>query len=196
MFCGSSLPKTPAGAAIAAASEKLAKALVKHGVELVYGGGNVGIMGVVSSTVHDSGGVVRGVIPSSMHDTSLVPVGAQAQNLTVVRTMHERKALMAKLSCGFIALPGGFGTYEELLEAITWTQLDVHRKPVGVLNVGGFYDPLIAQIDKAIEMGFIQPRFRDLLIVEEDPEALVAAILTTVPPRGYDMVWEGGEDDI
>ncbi len=190
------MPKTEGAKRIAAATEKLAAALVQNGVELVYGGGNVGLMGVVSSTVDRKGGVVRGVIPKALHNFELVTLGAQPQNLTVVDTMHERKALMAKLSCAFIALPGGFGTFEELLEAITWTQLAVHDKPVGVLNVDGFYDPLIAQVDKAVEMGFIQPQFRDILVVESDPEKLVQRLLSYKPPAGYKLTWTNKEDDM
>ncbi|CAE7505492.1 LOGL2 [Symbiodinium sp. KB8] len=195
VFCGSSLPTGPHGQEVVDATARLAKALVQEGAELVYGGGNVGLMGVVSSGVDEAGGVVRGVIPKALHNFELVTLGAQPQHLTVTDTMHERKALMAKLSSAFIALPGGFGTFEELLEAITWTQLAVHNKPVGVLNVAGYYDPLLAQVDRAVEFGFIAPTFKDILVVEADPEKLVQRLMTYKPPKGYELTWEGGEDE-
>jgi uncharacterized protein (TIGR00730 family) len=147
---------------------------------LVYGGGNVGLMGVLADGALARGGEVIGVIPQSLVDRELAHRGVS--ELRVVRSMHERKALMADLSGAFIALPGGYGTLEEFCEVLTWAQLGLHRKPLGLLNVSRFYDPFIAQINHAVAMKFIQPENRELLMVDESVEELLSRFEQFKPP--------------
>jgi len=152
-------------------ARQLGAALVRHGYGLVYGGGKVGLMGVLADAVLETGGEVVGVIPQAL---ALKEVAHQnLTRLEVVSTMHERKALMAELSDGFIALPGGLGTFEELFEVFTWAQLGLHCKPLGVLNVDGYYDPLLALIDHATSEGFIRTEHRDLLQTSSQPDELL-----------------------
>ncbi len=148
--------------------------LASRKIGLVYGGGNVGLMGVVADAVLAGGGEVIGVIPQSLADREIAHSGVT--DLRIVDSMHTRKALMADLSDAFIAMPGGFGTFEEIFEAVTWTQLGVHRKPSGLLNVGGFYTPLALFIDQAVSEGFIKPVHRESIVVDDDPERLVNAL--------------------
>ena len=148
--------------------------LASRKIGLVYGGGNVGLMGVVADAVLAGGGEVIGVIPQSLADREIAHSGVT--DLRIVDSMHTRKALMADLSDAFIAMPGGFGTFEEIFEAVTWTQLGVHRKPCGLLNVGGFYTPLALFIDQAVSEGFIKPVHRESIVVDDDPERLVNAL--------------------
>lgn len=138
----------------------LATELVRRGVGLVYGGACVGLMGLLADEVIAGGGEVIGVIPKAMCDREIAHPGLT--DLRVVESMHERKATMAGLADAFIALPGGFGTFEEFCEAVTWTQLGLHRKRCGLLNVGGFYDPLLALFDRAVADGFLKPQNRRL----------------------------------
>ena len=168
VFCGSS-PGVRDSYAEAAAG--MGRALAERGIGLVYGGGNVGLMGVVADAVLAAGGQVIGVIPEGLLARE---VGHQGlTELRVVRTMHERKAAMADLSDAFVALPGGMGTLEELCEVLTWTQLGIHRKGAGVLNVGGFYDPLLAMFDRAVGEGFLKPAHRALVLSDTDPRRLL-----------------------
>lgn len=163
VFCGSS---HGANVAYAEAAKNLGSEFARHGVALVYGGGNVGLMGVIADAVLAGGGEVIGVIPESLIAKELGHRGIQ--DLRVVKTMHERKAMMAELSDGFIAMPGGIGTFEEFFEIVTWAQLGFHSKPCALLNVNGFYDPLLHLIDHAIAEHFVKPKQRDLVLVEPD----------------------------
>lgn len=144
--------------------------LAARGIGLVYGGGSVGLMGVVADAVLAGGGEVIGVIPERLQALEL---GHQGVTLEVVPSMHARKARMAELADAFVALPGGWGTWEELLEAVTWTQLGYHRKPCGVLDVDGYYAPLRELMARAVEDGFVRPSLRELLLFDEDGGALL-----------------------
>jgi hypothetical protein len=153
------------------AARRLGYLLADSGLELVYGGGRVGLMGEVARATLDRNGKVIGVIPESLLGQELAFKGQV--DLRVVTSMHERKALMADLADGFIALPGGLGTFEEIMEVTTWAQLGLHQKPCGILNLGGYYQGLIAFIDHAVGEGFVHPGHRALIIVEEDPVELL-----------------------
>ena len=168
IFCGSSTGARPE---YRAAAESIAIHLAKRRIDVVFGGGCVGLMGVVADTALAHGAHVIGVIPSALVAREIAHRGLP--DLRIVSSMHERKALMASLSDAFIALPGGFGTFEEFCEVVTWTQLGIHRKPCGLLNVAGFYDPLVALIDRAVADGFIRPENRGIVVTESDPEALI-----------------------
>ena len=150
---------------------QLGRELVARGWGLVYGGGNVGLMNVVADTVLDSGGEVIGVIPNSLVSREVAHRGLT--ELRVVQSMHERKAVMAELADGFIAMPGGIGTMEEIFEVLSWAQLGLHDKPCGLLNAAGYYEPLIQFLDHAVRADFIKPQHRALMIVEERPAALL-----------------------
>jgi uncharacterized protein (TIGR00730 family) len=171
VYCGSSLGNQPLYREAALA---MGAVLASRKIGLVYGGGNVGLMGVIADAVLAAGGEVIGVIPQSLADRELAHSGVT--DLRIVDSMHTRKALMADLSDAFIAMPGGFGTFEEIFEAVTWTQLGVHRKPCGLLNVGGFYTPLALFIDQAVSEGFIKPVHRESIVVDDSPERLVTAL--------------------
>jgi uncharacterized protein (TIGR00730 family) len=166
VFCGSSPGHNPA---FAAAARQLGSALAARGVGLVYGGGSVGLMGVVASAVMEAGGHAIGVITEALAGHEIAH--GELSDLRVVRTMHERKALMADLSDAFVMLPGGFGTYEEFMESVTWVQLGIHDKHCGILNVEGFYDGLLAFLGHAVDCGFIrQERVEGLSVCAEvDP---------------------------
>lgn len=168
VFCGSSHGADPA---YAEAAKNLGGELARRGIALVYGGGNVGLMGVVADSVLAGGGEVIGVIPEALMAKELGHKGIK--DLRVVKTMHERKAMMAELSDGFIAMPGGIGTFEEFFEIVTWAQLGFHSKPCALLNVNGFYDPLLRLVDHAIEERFIKASQRNILIVQPDIRALL-----------------------
>jgi uncharacterized protein (TIGR00730 family) len=145
--------------------------MARRGLGLVYGGGHIGLMGVLADAVLAAGGEVVGVIPEILEAKELAHRGLT--QLHVVESMHERKALMADLSDGFIAMPGGYGTLDELCEALTWAQLHIHQKPCGLLNVNGYYDPLLAMFDRALADGFLRPDHRSLLMADTCPEALL-----------------------
>ncbi len=153
------------------AAEDLGSALVKRGLDLVYGGASVGLMGRLAETVLAEGGHVVGVIPSSLAEKEVA--FNDLPDLRVVGSMHERKALMAELSDGFVALPGGLGTLEELFEVLTWTQLGIHEKPCGLLNVAGYFDSLIDFLDRAVADRFIRSEHRSMLLVHEEPMPLL-----------------------
>jgi uncharacterized protein (TIGR00730 family) len=172
VFCGSN-PGARQEYAIAATS--LARHLAALGITLVYGGSRVGLMGQMADAALARGGEVVGVIPQTLVDKEVAHTGLA--DLRVVRSMHERKALMAQLSDAFIALPGGFGTLDEFCEILTWTQLGLQRGPCGLLNVEGYYDHLLAMFDHAEKEQFVKPQHRKLVIVEKSPEALVARLL-------------------
>ena len=145
--------------------------LAAKGIGLVYGGGNVGLMGVVADAMLAAGGHAIGVIPHALVARELAH--RSLPDLRIVNSMHERKAMMAGLADAFIAMPGGVGTFEEFFEAVTWTQLGVHRKPCGLLNAGGFYMPLEAFIDQAVTEGFIKPVHRAIVVCDDDPARLL-----------------------
>ena len=172
VYCGAN---PGASALYAHAARELARVLVGHNVALVYGGGHVGLMGIIADEVLRLGGEVSGVIPQQLMDRELAHPGLT--RLFVVKDMHERKAMMAQLSDGFIAMPGGMGTLEELFEMLTWSQLGIHAKPIGVLNVGRFYDQLVAFLDHARAQAFIKPEHAHLMMVESEPEALLKRLM-------------------
>lgn len=179
VFCGSSLG---ARETYGVQARALGQTLAAQGIGLVYGGGGIGVMGAVAEAVIKGGGAVIGVIPYALATKErALAADVAGVEMRVVNTMHERKALMAELSDAFIALPGGFGTFEELLEIITWGQLGIHQKPIGVLNTDGYYDPLLAMIDRAIEEGFIQPRYRHLIVVAAEVDHLLAKLFSYEP---------------
>lgn len=171
VFCGSKPGKRLLYAEVAA---RMGRRLARGGHDLVYGGGATGLMGVVADAVLEAGGDVIGVIPRSMATREVAHPGLTRMH--VVATMHERKALMAELSDAFIALPGGFGTFEELLEMVTWAQLGIHGKPVGLLNAGGYFDPLVEMFDRAVQEGFVRSRHRSLCRVGADVEGLLSEL--------------------
>ena len=161
-------------------AEALGRELASRDIELVYGGAQLGLMGAVADACLDAGGRVIGVIPETLDRIEIGHRGLT--ELHVVRTMHERKAMMADLSDGFIALPGGLGSLEELFEVWTWTQLGIHRKPLGLLNVDGFYDSLIAFVDQLVSEAFVKQAHRDILVSEATPDALIDRVLATQLP--------------
>ena len=171
VFAGSSVGVRPVYRAVA---DALGMAIARQGLALVYGGGCVGLMGVVADAVLAGGGEVIGVLPAALDTASLAHRGLTA--LHVVDGMHARKAMMADLADSFLALPGGLGTFDELFEIITWAQLGFHAKPIAVLNVEGYFDPLLALIDHATAAGFVPPRDRNLLSAGTDPEAILASL--------------------
>ena len=158
------------------AARALGHALGAHGIGVVYGAGGIGLMGVLADAVLENGGEITGVIPDKLMDMEVAHEGIT--ELRVVRTMHERKALMAELSDGFITLPGGLGTLEETMEMLTWLQLGYHAKPVGLLNIRGYYDPLLAFFRHMNEEGFISEKILDSFTVDDAPEGLVRRMLT------------------
>jgi uncharacterized protein (TIGR00730 family) len=172
VYCGSSMggdPRYEAGA------RSLGSLLAGSGIELVYGGGHVGLMGAVADGTLAAGGRVIGVIPKALMERELGHTGIQ--DLRVVADMHERKMMMAELADAFIAMPGGWGTLEELTEMLTWLQLGIHGKPIGLLNVGGYYDAFLQFADHMVDQRFIRVEHRTLMAVESDPAALLARLL-------------------
>ncbi|HEY1233372.1 MAG TPA: TIGR00730 family Rossman fold protein [Candidatus Binatia bacterium] len=155
----------------AQAAMEFSEELVKRGLGLVYGGGNVGLMNVVANTMLEHGGYVIGVIPDALVSKEVAHTGLS--ELRVVHSMHERKALMAELAAGFVALPGGIGTMEEFFEVLSWAQLGLHNKPCGLLNIGGYYDSLVEFLDHAVAEDFLKPKHRVLLIVENQINKLL-----------------------
>lgn len=156
------------------AARRMGTLLAARGITLVYGGGNVGLMGELADAALGAGGEVIGVIPRSLADREVAHLGLT--DLRIVSSMHERKAMMAELSDAFIAMPGGMGTYEELFEVITWSQLGLHKKACGLLDVEGFYAPLVAFVDRAVSEGFIKPAHRGIVVSDADPVALLAKL--------------------
>lgn len=177
VFCGSSPGRDPAYAAAAA---QVGRVLAQRGIGLVYGGGRVGLMGTLADAALAAGGEVIGVIPQALLERELGHRGLT--DLRVVDSMHTRKALMGGLAKGFIALPGGIGTLEELFEVWSWAQLGLHRKPCGLLDVQGFFAPLVGFLDRQVEAGFIHPTYRAMLMVASTPEALLDAFAAYEPP--------------
>jgi uncharacterized protein (TIGR00730 family) len=188
VFCGSAAGTNPVYAATA---RELGRALAERKLGLVYGGGRVGLMGQVAGSVLDSGGTVVGVIP---HSLALKEIAQEdCTELIVVTTMHERKALMADRSDAFVALPGGYGTCDELFEILTWAQLGIHAKPVAILNTNGFFTPLLAWLDHVVNEGLLRPKHRELLLVADTVSGLLDALTTWVPPAP-EMKWVEPEE--
>ncbi|KAL4284593.1 hypothetical protein GQ457_16G011550 [Hibiscus cannabinus] len=171
VFCGSSPGKK---SSYREAAIELGRELVLRNIDLVYGGGSIGLMGLISQAVFDGGRHVIGVIPKTLMPREIT--GETVGEVKEVSDMHQRKAEMARQSDAFIALPGGYGTLEELLEVITWAQLGIHDKPVGLLNVDGYYNSLLSFIDKAVEEGFISPNARHILVSAPTPQLLVKSM--------------------
>lgn len=178
VFAGSSHGADPA---YAEAARALAALLLERDIGMVYGGAQVGLMGVAADGVLEGGGEVIGVIPTGLGDREIAHPGLS--DLQMVSTMHERKARMADLADGFVVLPGGLGTLEELMEAVTWNQLGIHAKPVGLLDVGGYWEPLVALIDHAAAQGFVAYGETDVLLRAPEPAALVDAMALWRPPQ-------------
>jgi len=176
VFCGSSAGENPAYAAVA---RELGRTLADRGIGVVFGGGKVGLMGVLADAALAAGGEVIGVIPDALVAREIAHTGLT--KLHVVRSMHERKTLMADLASAFIALPGGYGTFEEFFEAVTWTQLGIHHKPCGLLNIDGYYDPLLALIEHAVSDGFIREENRALVLDAPDIATLLAKLAAFRP---------------
>ena len=168
VFCGSSAGTRDV---YQHAAQTVGRLLCRRGIELVYGGGRVGLMGIVANACLHEGGRVIGVIPQALADKEVAHTGLT--ELRIVGSMHERKALMADLSDAFMSLPGGFGTWEEFFEVLTWSQLGIQRKACGLLNVSGYYDPLLEMADRALSEGFVRDAHRDLLLSDSDPERLL-----------------------
>ena len=181
VFCGSNAGHDPR---YRNAAEALGRLLAGRGIELVYGGGNVGLMGIIADACLAAGGTVIGVIPEALLGKEVAGRHVDHRALTrleVVASMHARKARMAELSDGFIALPGGFGTFEEFCEILTWGQLGFHVKPTGLLNVAGFFDPLLALFDHAVHEGFLRPQNRAMALADTDIGRLLDAMATYRP---------------
>ncbi len=185
VFCGSNSGTNPAYRAAAVAVGQL---LAARGVEIVYGAGNIGLMGILADAALAAGGKVTGVIPESLMAKE---VGHQGlTELRIVKSMHERKTIMSDLSDGFIAMPGGFGTFEEFCEMVTWSQLGIHAKPCGLLNVEGYYDPLLELFDHAVREGFLREENRALVLEDRDPERLLAKMADFMPIPADKWIWK------
>ncbi|VFQ69415.1 unnamed protein product [Cuscuta campestris] len=188
VFCGSSHGKNPS---YQLAALQLANLLVERKIDLVYGGGSIGLMGLVSQAVHKGGRHVLGVIPKTLMPREIT--GETVGEVRAVTGMHQRKAEMSRQADAFIALPGGYGTLEELLEVITWAQLGIHDKPVGLLNVDGYYNSLLSFIDKAVTEGFISPSARHILVSAPTAQELISKLEDYVPIHVEDapkLSWE------
>lgn len=176
VFCGSSGGRDPVYTQTAS---RVGRLLAERGIGVVYGGGRIGMMGAVAEAALGAGGRVLGIIPELLMRKEVAFEGLT--ELRVVRSMHERKQMMADAADGFLALPGGFGTFEELCEILTWAQLGIHDKPFGLLNVAGYYDPLIAMFDRAVTEGFLRERHRALVLSHADPLVLLEAMARYEP---------------
>lgn len=184
VFCGSSSGARPE---YPQAAQQLGLTLARQKIELIYGGGRLGLMGQLAQTVLAAGGKVIGVIPQQLVERELA--FTDVSDLRVVGSMHERKALMADLADGFIALPGGLGTIEEMFEALTWAQLGMHSKPCGLIDVAGYYRPLVNFMDHALAEQFIEPEHRAMLLIETDPERLLQRFQEYQPPTVDKAKW-------
>jgi uncharacterized protein (TIGR00730 family) len=183
VFCGTNPGSRPE---YGAAARQLGKILADQGIELVYGGASVGIMGELADAVHEHGGHVTGIIPQQLVEKEAAHTGIP--NLIVVASMHQRKSQMADMSDGFIALPGGIGTLEGLFEILTWAQLGIHAKPSGILNVEGYFDGLTGFLDHAVREGFLTEAHRQAIIIETDPVRLLQRMHAYTPPEGEKLM--------
>lgn len=188
VFCGANPGNDPL---YQRAGEAFARTIVQRNLDLVYGGGSVGLMGVVARTVCDSGGSVTGIIPRALTTRELA--GENIGDVITVDTMAERKERMLTLADAFVVLPGGLGTMDELFEALTWGQLGIQSKPVGLLNINGYFDALIAWLDHAVAEGFVRPHHRHLLLDDPDPDALLDKMERHELPAGL-LVWGRSPD--
>ncbi len=177
VYCGSSPGIDPA---YWSAAESFGSLLGRRGIRLIYGGGDVGLMGAIADAVLAADGEVVGVIPQGLVDREVAHLGVTELHIT--RSMHERKAMMAELADGFVAMPGGLGTLEELFEILTWAQLGLHHKPVGLLNVAGYYDALVEFVDHTVNAGFVRDEHRALFCSDTDGEALLGKFEAWAPP--------------
>jgi uncharacterized protein (TIGR00730 family) len=184
VFCGSGLGRKPE---YIEAAKNLGDTLARHHIGMVFGGGQVGLMGVIAQAVHQHKGEVIGVIPQALYDKEVA--FTDLPDLRIVKSMHERKALMEKLSDGFIAMPGGLGTIEEFFEVLTWAQLGMHGKPCGILNVCHYFDKLINFLDNVVNQGFIEPEHRDIILIDENPESLLKKFKAYLPPKADKAKW-------
>jgi uncharacterized protein (TIGR00730 family) len=184
VYCGSSPGVDPA---FADAARALGLEMARRGIGLVYGGGRLGLMGIVADAVLDSGGEAHGVIPQALIDLEVAHTGLT--RLHIVTTMHERKAMMTDLTDAFVALPGGIGTLDELFEAWTWNALGYHAKPVALLNVGGFWDNLVELMDHVMDSGFMSPARRAQLLVADTVEDAIDRLGAAVGAAEAKMVW-------
>lgn len=184
IFCGASLGQRPIYAEMA---QTLGEEIARRGIRLIYGGGNIGLMGTIARAAHAAGGDVLSVIPRSLmlYEGADVSVG----ELILTDTLLERKSIMAQNADAFIAMPGGFGTLDELFEMITWAQLGVHTKPVGLLNVAGYYDPLLQMVDHFLAEGFIRERHKQLMVVDEKPASLLDQLASHQMPESL-VKWQ------
>lgn len=173
VFCGSNPGGEPA---YSEAAVNVGRLIASRGGRLVYGGGRVGLMGSVANAALEAGGEVIGVMPRSLVEKEIAHTGLT--KLHIVESMHERKALMEKLSDAFLLLPGGFGSWDEFSEIVTWAQLGIHAKPCGILNVAGYYDPFLAQIDRAVAEGFVRPAHRNMVLVASDAGTLLSRLMS------------------
>jgi uncharacterized protein (TIGR00730 family) len=176
IYCGSAVGKK---AEYADSARRVGHALARQGFGLVYGGGRVGLMGIVADAVLAGGGRVIGVIPEPLATKEIAHDGLT--ELHVVADMHQRKALMARRAIAFLTLPGGIGTFEEFFETLSWAALGLHQKPLGILNVAGYFDPLLAMLEHAVTEQFVRPQHMKRLIIATDPEAIVNAIMAAAP---------------
>lgn len=183
MFCASSPGTEPVYRQVAIDTGRL---LVQQKLELVYGGAQVGLMGAVANAVLDGGLPVIGVIPHFLSREEIAHHGLT--ELILVESMHERKLKMSELADGFIALPGGFGTLEELFEIVTWAQLGLHDKPIGIVNVAGYYDFLINQLDHMVTQGLLKAKYRDMLLFADTPEAVLELMRAYEPPQRFPLI--------
>lgn len=184
VFCGSG---RGSGEQYMDAARNLGLSLLNHNLSLVYGGASVGLMGIIADTFLENNGEVVGVIPKALFDKEVACT--RLTDLRVVNTMHERKSLMAELSDGFIALPGGLGTIEEFFEVLTWAQLGIHEKPCGLLNVNGYFDRLTDFLDHAVSQGFIEKECRSMILMDEDPGALLQKMKSYHSPEIDKAKW-------
>ncbi|KAI4366322.1 hypothetical protein MLD38_022209 [Melastoma candidum] len=194
VFCGSSPGKNPS---YQLAAIQLGKQLVERNIDLVYGGGSIGLMGLVSQVVYDGGRHVLGVIPKTLMPSEIT--GEKIGEVRAVSGMHQRKAEMARHADAFIALPGGYGTLEELLEVITWAQLGIHDKPVGLLNVDGYYNSLLSFIDKAVDEGFIAPSAGHIIVSAPTAHELLSKLEDYEPKHGEaasKLTWEDEDQQL
>lgn len=172
VFCGSATGGNPIYKETA---QYFGQLIAERNIELVFGGGHIGLMGVIADSVLQNGGKVIGVIPQSLKEKEVAHLGLT--ELYVVETMHQRKALMADLADGFVALPGGYGTGDELFEIITWAQLKIHSKPIGLLNIAGYFDGLVQWINHMVAEGFVKEKYRSLVFIHEDGDELLSQIM-------------------
>ena len=183
VFCGTNTGSRPE---YGAAARELGQILAEQDIELVYGGGSVGIMGELADSVHEHGGHVTGIIPQQLMEKEEAHTGLR--NLIVVASMHQRKSQMADMSDGFIALPGGIGTLEGFFEILTWGQLGIHAKPSAILNVAGYFDGLTGFLDHAVREGFLTEVHRHAIMVESDPGRLLQRMRAYIPPAGAPLM--------